>query len=53
MYFAYKEGIVIDQKETWNIDGDRTKLKDGKPTEFKVIIEYGVTYRLVDREEKP
>ena len=52
MYFAYKEGIVVDQKETWVIDGDRTKLKDNEAVNYKVEMEYGVTYRLVNREKE-
>ncbi len=50
MYFAYKEGIVVSQVESWVVDGDRTRLKDGKMVSFKVAVEYETEYALKMRE---
>ncbi|MEW6412321.1 MAG: hypothetical protein AB1483_07585 [Candidatus Zixiibacteriota bacterium] len=46
MYFAYKEGLVVLQKETWKVDGDRSRLKDGKMVNFKVDVENEAVYAL-------
>ena len=46
MYFAYKEGFVIFQRERWLLDGDRHKVVDGKPTVYNVTVEYDVVFSL-------
>lgn len=53
MYFAHKEGMVVEQKESWEVDGDRRKVKDGKATDYKMLIQYNTTFWLVSREIKP
>ncbi|MFQ5454202.1 MAG: hypothetical protein ACE5D6_08455 [Candidatus Zixiibacteriota bacterium] len=49
LYFAYKEGIVIKQREHWKIDGDRRKLKDDKIINYKIATIYDVDYILKKR----
>lgn len=53
MYFAHKEGMIVEQKERWEIDGDRRKLKGDKATDFKVLVQYNTTFTLTNREIKP
>ena len=50
LYFAYTEGFVVEQKENWKIDGDRTQLKGGKMVAYKIMTDYDVDYRLVKVE---
>ncbi len=47
LYFAYTEGFVVEQKEKWKIDGDRSQIRKGKTVNFKVKTDYDVDYRLV------
>ncbi len=51
MYFAYKEGMVVLQRERWVIDGERTVLKPGeeKPSELKIAVESDIDYVLKER----
>lgn len=53
MYFAHKEGMVVEQKESWEVDGDRRKIKDGKTIEYKVLTQYNTTFWLISREIMP
>ena len=46
MYFAYKEGIVILQRERWVMDGDRTRTYSNKEKSYKVAVEYDVVFEL-------
>ncbi len=53
LYFAYKEGMVVLQREKWKLDGDRCQVyKETKeqPTDtvnLKIKIEYDVDYSLL------
>ncbi len=46
MYFAPDEGATIDQVEKWILDGERTKLRDGKEVSYTVKADYDVTMEL-------
>ncbi|MFQ5498337.1 MAG: hypothetical protein ACE5FH_01575 [Candidatus Zixiibacteriota bacterium] len=52
IYFAYKEGAVVLQRERWVIDGDRSQINDdGEQINYKMAVELdteititGITY---------
>lgn len=46
LYFAYKEGMVVLQRERWVVDGDRVKVIDGKQVAYQVAIEVDTEFRL-------
>ncbi|UCD64958.1 MAG: hypothetical protein JSW34_05885 [Candidatus Zixiibacteriota bacterium] len=50
LYFAYKEGLVVLQKENWSIEGDMQRIKGDKKEPFKILSEYDVTYALKKKE---
>lgn len=60
MYFAYREGIVVQVKERWVMDSDRKEVLDkvkedskyqpGDTVAIKLAIEYDVEYYLQDLE---
>jgi hypothetical protein len=51
MYFAYKEGFVVLQKERWVMDGDRTRMHaSGKNEGYQIAVEYDVVFELTDYE---
>ena len=50
LYFAYKEGIVVLQRERWVIDGNRSIIEKGEIKESKVAIEIDTEFRLISRE---
>ncbi len=52
MYFGYKEGLIIEQRESWNVDGERRRLEEGEFVNFRVEIIYNQTFRLLGRETK-
>lgn len=45
-YFAYKEGVVVQQRERWIIDGDRERFKDDEWQPYKMTAETDVNFRL-------
>lgn len=50
IYFAYREGFVVLQRERWVIDGDREKhLKDGSTEEFQVAVQIDSDHTLIKR----
>ena len=51
LYFAYKEGIVISQREHWIIDGDRSKILNGKKEHYKLAMNYDIDYMLIKKEQ--
>jgi hypothetical protein len=51
MYFAYKEGIVILQRERWVMDGDRSRTYIDRKKEFKVAVEYDVVFELTSFDQ--
>lgn len=54
MYFAHKEGRVVEQTENWTIDGSRKANKpDGTVCDYKVMQDYSVSYKLVNVETTP
>jgi len=46
IYFAYKEGFVVLERERWILDGDRYTLEKGEERALKVAIEYDIEYVL-------
>ncbi|UCE25282.1 MAG: hypothetical protein JSU74_04355 [Candidatus Zixiibacteriota bacterium] len=52
MYFGYKDGLIIEQRESWNVDGERRRLEEGEFVNFRVEIAYTQTYRLLSKETK-
>jgi len=53
LYFAFKEGIVVLQRERWIVDGDRTKKIRGVETDYKVALEIDTEFKLVERSIVP
>ncbi len=50
IYFAYREGFIVMQRERWVIDGDREKhLKDGSVETFQVAVQIDSDHTLVQR----
>lgn len=49
MYFAYREGMVVLQKERWVIEGDHIQKRKGGPRKYKLLVESDVDYALVER----
>ena len=39
IYFAYREGLVVLQRERWVVDGKRKKLEKGEVVEYRVAVE--------------
>lgn len=46
LYFGYKQGIVVLQRETWDLQGDRKRVVGGQEQPYKVSVNYEVTYAL-------
>jgi hypothetical protein len=51
MYFAYREGIVVSQRERWVIDGDRETIREGKTKKSRIEAEIDVDFQLKSRGE--
>ena len=49
IYFAYKEGFVVLQRERWVLDGDREKTIEGKIEKTKIASETDIDYTLRSR----
>ncbi|MEW5994326.1 MAG: hypothetical protein AB1744_08010, partial [Candidatus Zixiibacteriota bacterium] len=49
LYFAYKEGAVVLQRERRVIDRERTKTVKGKTEEFREAIELDIEFALKQR----
>lgn len=50
IYFAYREGFIVMQRERWAVDGDREKhLGGGKTEEFTVKVQIDSDHNLVQR----
>jgi len=49
LYFAYKEGMVVQQRERWQIDRDRRKTYDGKTKEYQEAVEIDIDFILKGR----
>jgi hypothetical protein len=49
LYFAYKEGLVVLQREQWLIDRDRRKTHQGETKQYRGKIELDIDYALKDR----
>ncbi len=45
-YFAYKEGVVVQQRERWIINGERERFKDGQWEPYELTSETDVDFRL-------
>ncbi|MFQ6007513.1 MAG: hypothetical protein ACE5K8_01030 [Candidatus Zixiibacteriota bacterium] len=46
LYFAYKEGFVVHQRELWLIDRDRRMTHQGKTKQYREKIELDIDYVL-------
>jgi len=51
IYFAYKEGVVVLQREQWTIHGERQKRSDKGVVDITVEVELDSDYTLVHREK--
>lgn len=49
LYFAYKEGMVVLQRERWVIDRDRLKTFNGQTKKYKEAVEIDVDFMLKGR----
>jgi hypothetical protein len=49
LYFAYKEGFVVLQREQWLIDRDRRKTSKGEIKQYQGKIELDIDYALKER----
>jgi len=50
IYFAYRDGFIVMQRERWVIDGARKKeLPDGTVEEFNVAVQIDSDHNLVQR----
>ncbi len=49
LYFAYKEGMVVLQRERWAIDRDRVKTAKDKTERYKEAIELDIEFVLKQR----
>ena len=49
LYFAYKEGMVILQREQWLIDRYRRKMVRGETKEYKEAVELDIDYMFKGR----
>lgn len=49
LYFAYKEGMVILQREQWLIDRYRRKTVSGETKEYKEAVELDIDYMFKGR----
>jgi hypothetical protein len=46
LYFAYKDGIVVRQREQWSIDRVRPKTFGGATREYREAVELNIEYIL-------
>ncbi|MCK4607331.1 MAG: hypothetical protein KAU35_08560 [candidate division Zixibacteria bacterium] len=46
-YFAYKEGIVVLERHNWELAGHREKVCKGETTEYLVMSQSQIEFRLV------
>lgn len=49
MYFAYREGMVVQQRERWVIEGEHYRVRGNDTTKLDVLIEADVDYVLERR----
>ena len=52
IYFAYKEGFVVLQRENWTIDGERLEKSEGKEVEYRLAVEVISDYVLASVVKK-
>jgi hypothetical protein len=55
LYFAYKEGVIVLQRERWTLDGERVRRYDKSSENVitRVHIEYDVDHSLIEMKPKP
>lgn len=46
IYFAYREGIVVLQRERWIVRGDHQAIRDGEMKSYKIATETDVEFLL-------
>ncbi len=51
LYFAYKEGLVVLQRERWVIDGRRHRKTPNKENDYNVSVEIDVEFALTERSK--
>ncbi len=52
IYFAYREGIVVLQRERWLVAGTRQKLEEGEMIEYQITVESDSEYILKKMQRK-
>ena len=50
MYFAYKEGITVSNRDRWVVKGTRKEVTDGKTKNYKILYEGDSTMLLTERK---
>lgn len=50
MYFAYKEGITVSNRDRWVVKGTRKEVTDGKAKEYSILYEGDSTMLLTERK---
>ncbi len=48
-YFAYREGLIVLQREHWSQVGERVRIKEGKKESYTISTESKVDFRLVEK----
>jgi hypothetical protein len=49
IYFAYREGVVVLQRERWVIDGERHKINDNTAEPVHILSEIDTDFTLMNR----
>ncbi|MDF1544150.1 MAG: hypothetical protein P1R58_03490 [bacterium] len=52
IYFAYREGIVVLQRERWVVDGTRQKMEKGEMLHYQIAVESDSEYILKKMQRK-
>lgn len=50
MYFAYKEGLTVSNRDRWVVKGERTETADGKTKKYSILYEGDSTMLLTERK---
>lgn len=50
MYFAYKEGLTVSNRDRWVVKGERTEVAGGKTKHYSILYEGDSTMLLTDRK---
>jgi hypothetical protein len=50
MYFAYKEGLTVSNRDRWVVKGERTEVTNGKAKKYTILYEGDSTMLLTERK---